>query len=163
MNGFASGADSPREKTDSGGELGFGVQFDPPVEVLFHHCDDSNNSGLTGASYAKDRKGGSRVSVGLLSTLPTLLPRTRFLSRFSAFAPSVYLSVYIYSSIRMVLPLLLLDSRVPCTRSRVHSITLLRGNHFPHPFPFFAYTVLCLDLCSEQTLTSYTRKLLCRC
>lgn len=104
-NEFASGADSPREKTDSGGELGFGVQFDPPVEVLFHHCDDSNNSGLTGASYAKDRKGGSRVSVGL-STVPALLPRARFLSRFSAFAPSVYLSVYIYSSIRMVLLLL---------------------------------------------------------
>lgn len=104
-NEFASGADSPREKTDSGGELGFGVQFDPPVEVLFHHCDDSNNSGLTGASYAKDRKGGSRVSVGL-STVPALLPRTPFLSRFSAFALSVYLSVYIYSSIRMVLLLL---------------------------------------------------------
>lgn len=32
------------------------------------------------------------------------------------------------------------------------------GNHFPHPFPFFAYAVLCLDLCSEQALTSYTRK-----
>lgn len=28
--------------------MGFGVEFDPPVEVLFRHCDNSNNAGLTG-------------------------------------------------------------------------------------------------------------------
>lgn len=42
--------------------LGFGVEFDPLVEVLFRHCDNSNNAGLTGTVHegTKARAEGRR-------------------------------------------------------------------------------------------------------
>ncbi|KAL2732932.1 hypothetical protein V1477_015173 [Vespula maculifrons] len=37
-----------RERGPREGWLVFGVEFDPSVEVLFRHCDNSNNATLTG-------------------------------------------------------------------------------------------------------------------
>lgn len=87
--------------------MGFGVEFDPPVEVLFRHCDNSNNATLTGASYAKDRKGGSRASVGLSTSHSA---SSRFFS--PAFSALTYPSVYPPTFIR------------PCASSSCSSLAL---------------------------------------
>lgn len=44
----SGGGASAAEGKGNRERLGFGVEFDPPVEVLFRHCDNSNNAGLTG-------------------------------------------------------------------------------------------------------------------
>lgn len=88
-----SGVDSWREKSD-GESSGFGVEFDPPVEVLFHHCDDSNNAPpCCWCIVREDRKGGSRASLArpFLSRSP-LLPIPP-----SSTYPSVYIYSYLFS------------------------------------------------------------------
>lgn len=57
----AGGASNAEGKSNRE-RLGFGVEFDPPVEVLFRHCDNSNNAGLTGTVHegTKARAEGCR-------------------------------------------------------------------------------------------------------
>lgn len=56
------GGASAAEGKSNRERLGFGVEFDPPVEVLFRHCDNSNNAGLTGTVHegTKARAEGCR-------------------------------------------------------------------------------------------------------
>lgn len=73
--------------------MGFGVEFDPPVEVLFRHCDNSNNAGLTGTVHEgmKARGGtpeGSGASLSLSGDGPPLPPVSFAMSKPASRASS---------------------------------------------------------------------------
>lgn len=137
-----SGVDSWREKSDGDGESsGFGVEFDPPVEVLFHYCDDSNNASPpgAGASYARTAKEGREP----LSRVPFFLVPHFCLSPLPS---STYPSVYIYSY------LFSYDSFIPCSRALLTRHASFVPTVFP-PFYFFFYFFLFLFF--EKVRDSY--------
>lgn len=85
----SGGGASAAEGKGNRERLGFGVEFDPPVEVLFRHCDNSNNAGLTGTVHEgmKARGGmpeGSGASLRRRSTPPISFATSKQASRASS-------------------------------------------------------------------------------
>lgn len=81
------------------------MEFDPPVEVLFRHCDNSNNAGLTGTVHErmKARGGTPEGSEASLRSLSQCLNR-RLVRLVSASLSAVLLYIPGSSRYRRFLP-----------------------------------------------------------
>ncbi|KAG7209924.1 hypothetical protein KM043_011518 [Ampulex compressa] len=62
----------------------FGTEFDPTVEVLFRHCDNSNNASLTGTVRKEEGRESTTAGVARLASLLRSIRAACFVTTTSA-------------------------------------------------------------------------------